>query len=91
MAGNAAGTVLLCDGFETLLLLDSNLGNSISSGTISVEPWKLLESLNKRIETISELGPIAREFLHNGPQLATSQSISQIPKGQAIAKEHAQN
>lgn len=91
MAGNAAGTVLLCDGFETLLLLDSNLGNSISSGTISVEPWKLLESLNKRIETISELGPIAREFLHNGPQLATRQSISQIPKGQAIAKEHALN
>ena len=91
MAGAAEGTVMFCDGFEILLLLDSDLGTSISSGTISVEPWKLLESLNKRIETIKELGPIARKFLHNGPQLATKAPSSQIPKGQDAAKAHALN
>lgn len=91
MAGSAEGTVLVCDGFEILLLLDSDLGNSISSGTISVEPWKLLESLNKRIEDISDLGPIARQFLYDGPALATKLPSIHITKGQELAKEHALN
>lgn len=55
VAGSAEGTVLLCDGFEILLLLESDLGSSISSGSISVEPWKLLESLNKKIENMDQL------------------------------------
>jgi ribosomal protein S27AE len=91
MAKTAEGTVLLCDGFEILALLDSDLGNSIGSGSISVEPWKLLESLNKKIETISDLGPIGRKFLHAGPALANKLPFTHIPKGQEIAKEHALN
>lgn len=91
MAGAAAGTVLLCDGFEILLLLDSDLGKNISSGTISVEPWKLLESLNKKIEKITDLGPIGRKFLYEGPTLATKLPSTHIPKGQELAKEHALN
>ena len=91
MAGTAGGTVLLCDGFEILLLLDSDLGKNISSGTISVEPWKLLESLNKKIENITDLGPIGRKFLHEGPTLATKLPSTHIPKGQELAKEHALN
>ena len=91
MAGTAEGTVLLCDGFEVLLLLDSDLGKNISSGTISVEPWKLLESLNKKIENITDLGPIGRKFLYEGPTLATKLPSSHIPKGQELAKEHALN
>lgn len=91
MAGSAEGSVLLCEGFEILLLLDSDLGNSISSGTISVEPWKLLESLNKKIENISDLGPVARQFLYEGPTLATKLPSTHIPKGQELAKEHALN
>lgn len=91
MAGVAEGTVLLCDGFEILLLLDSDLGKNISSGTISVEPWKLLESLNKKIENITDLGPIGRKFLYEGPTLATKLPSTHIPKGQELAKEHALN
>lgn len=91
MAVSAEGSVLLCEGFEILLLLDSDLGNSISSGSISVEPWKLLESLNKKIENISDLGPIARQFLYEGPTLATKLPSTHIPKGQELAKEHALN
>lgn len=91
VAGSAEGTVLFCDGFELLLLLASDLGNSIGSGSIGVEPWKLLEALNKRIETISDLGPIARKFLYEGPALATKLPALHIPKGQELAKEHAYN
>lgn len=91
VAGSAEGTVLLCDGFEILLLLESDLGNSISSGSISVEPWKLLESLNKKIENISDLGPVARQFLYEGPTLATTLPSTHIPKGQDLAKERALN
>ena len=91
VAGSAEGTVLLCDGFEILLLLESDLGSSISSGSISVEPWKLLESLNKKIENISDLGPVARQFLYEGPSLATKLPSTHIPKGQELAKEHALN
>lgn len=91
MAGTAEGAVLLCDGFEILLLLDSDLGKNISSGSISVEPWKLLESLNKRIEKTTDLGPVGRKFLHEGPTLATKLPSTHIPKGQELAKEHALN
>ena len=73
------------------MLLDTDLGKSISSATIGIEPWKLLESLNKKIESISDLGPIGRTFLHEGPTLATKLPSTHIPKGQELAKEHALN
>ena len=91
MAGTEEGTVMLCDGFEILLLLESDLGKNISSGTISVEPWKLLESLNKKIEKITDLGQVGRKFLREGPALATKLPSTHIPKGQELAREHALN
>lgn len=86
--GVSSGSVLLCEGFEVLLLLEKNLGTNIGTAKISVEPWKLLEALNKRIESTDNLGHIALKFLVDGPKLATKQPASHIPKGQEAAKRH---
>ena len=87
---SAKGSVLACEDFQILAILESSLGDRISTGFVSVEPWKLLESLNARLATITHRGnPIALKFVEEGPQLRTNDPIEGVDSGQAAAIEHA--
>lgn len=46
---SAKGKVLACEDFEVILILTLNLGAKVPSAFISVEPWKLLDSMNERL------------------------------------------
>ncbi|MGN0959791.1 MAG: AAA domain-containing protein, partial [Coriobacteriales bacterium] len=83
------GTVLVCEEFQIIVVLDSNIGRSVSSAFISVEPWKLLDSLGSRLSSISKKNKITVELLNEGPLLATKEPIDGVDKGQDEAKRHA--
>ena len=85
----AAGSVLMCEGFEIIVTIDKDLGEKIGSAYISVEPWKLLEVQVNKLNNISQTDRIAIELLERGPKLATKESYMKIPKGQEIAKKKA--
>ena len=77
------GHVMLCEDFEIIIVLDKNIGTSISSAFINVEPWKLLEMLEEKLgRTIGFGGSIANKLLVDGAKLATKEPIEKIPKGQ---------
>lgn len=80
---HATGSVLLCEDFQILLLLDRDIGDRILSAHLMVEPWKLLETLNLKITTLNpSIHKIAIELLKQGPKLATKEDISKVVKGQ---------
>lgn len=80
---HAVGTVLTCEDFQILLLLDHDLGEKVLSAYLMVEPWKLLEALNKRITTLNPcIHKIAIDLLEQGPKLSTTDDISAVAKGQ---------
>lgn len=85
----AEGTVLVCEGFQIIVVIDKDLGSKVSSAYISVEPWKLLEALHKKISALSRLDRIAIKLLEEGPAIAGKGSYTQIPQGQKIAKQRA--
>ena len=79
----AVGTVLLCEDFQIMLLLDRDLNDKVNSAYLMVEPWKLLESLDKRMTSLNpNVNRLAVEFMENGPKLATTKDISNVPMGQ---------
>lgn len=84
------GTVLMCEDFQIIVQLDSNIGDRVGSAMISVEPWKLLEALEERLQNgIGISGNrMASKLLVEGPGLASNKPVDQIPKGQdaVIAK-----
>lgn len=85
----ASGSVLLCEDFQILFVVDKDLGDKVRSAFIRVEPWKLLVAQAERIAKInSREHAIATKLIEEGPALATKQSIESIDKGQSIAKEH---
>lgn len=85
------GTVIVCDGFQIIVSLEKNIGDTVPSALISVEPWKLLEKLRDRVERISKSDRIAWKLFYDGPKLAEKVSnISSIKKGQDAAVEHAE-
>ena len=49
----AVGSVLSCEDFQILLLLDRDLNDKVNSAYLMVEPWKLLEALDKKINSVS--------------------------------------
>lgn len=80
----AVGTVLSCEDFQIMLLLDHDLGEKVLSAYLMVEPWKLLETLNKKITSLNPtVHSIAIEFLEQGPKLSTTEDISEVAKGQS--------
>lgn len=80
---HAVGTVLVCEDFQIMLLLDHDLGEKVLSAYLMVEPWKLLEALNKRITTLNpSVHKIAIELLEQGPKISTTEEISTVAKGQ---------
>lgn len=85
-----SGTVVVCDGFQIILSLEQNIGDTVPTAQINVEPWKLLEKLKDRIKMITPADRIAWKLFHNGPYLAEKTSdISTIKRGQKIAVTHA--
>lgn len=84
------GYVIVCEDFEIILAVDADFGNSISSAFIAVEPWKLLESLNKRLNQISRNDKLVVKLLEEGPKLGR-QPAKNIAKGQSLAKEKAKS
>ena len=77
------GSVLMCEDFQIIILIEKNIGEKIGSAQISVEPWKLLEALEDRLQMrISLNGGIAQKLLSDGPGLSTTEPIEQIVKGQ---------
>lgn len=83
----ATGSVLVCEGFNISVMIDKDFGDTISSAMISVEPWKLLESQVNRLESINASDTLAIRLMQDGPNLATSETINMIAKGQNAAHE----
>lgn len=84
------GVVVVCDGFQIIVSLESDIGDTVSSAEIGVEPWKLLEKLRDGIKTITPSNRIAWKLFHEGPFLADKVSdISKIKRGQEEAIKHA--
>lgn len=82
----ADGTVLVCEDFQIIIVIDKDLGSRVGSAYISVEPWKLLEVLHKKLVNLTSLDRIAIKLLEEGPSLARKESYTEIPQGQEAAK-----
>lgn len=80
----ASGTVLMCEDFEIIIQLTSNLGEKVGNAFLTVEPWKLLEALNEKLEKRVAISGNSKvnSLIKEGPALASTKSIDLIPKGQ---------
>ena len=84
----AVGSVLSCEDFQILLLLDRDLNDKVSSAYLMVEPWKLLEALDKKMNSLNpNINKLAIKIMEEGPDLSTDTDIVNVPKGQP-AVEH---
>lgn len=80
---HAVGTVLLCEDFQIMLLVDRDLNDKVSSAYLMVEPWKLLEALNDKMTSLNpNTNRLAIKLMEEGPDLSTTQNISSVPMGQ---------
>ena len=80
---HAVGTVLVCEDFQIMLLLDRDLGEKVSVAHLMVEPWKLLEALNNRINSLEpKVHRIAIKLMEDGPRISTTKDIATVAKGQ---------
>lgn len=85
-----SGTVLMCEDFKIIVLLDKNIGEKIPSARINVEPWKLLEALENRLTCEARIGnKISQTLFGNGPKLATKEPIEKIEKGHDVVIRRA--
>lgn len=84
------GTVIMCDGFQIIVSLERNIGETIPSAQISVEPWKLLEKLCEKIRGITSGDRIAWKLFYQGPSLADkTPNTTTVKSGQDVAIQHA--
>lgn len=84
----AVGSVLSCEDFQILLLLDRDLNDKVSSAYLMVEPWKLLEALDKKMNSLNpNINKLAIKIMEEGSDLSTDTDIANVPKGQS-AVEH---
>lgn len=90
-ANEATGSVLVCDGFQIIVIVDKGFGTTIAQALLGVEPWKLLEALVKKLDSISSDSRLAMKLINQGPGLATMEPSSAIPKGQDAALEKVRN
>lgn len=84
-ANEATGSVLVCEGFQIIVVVDRDFGSSIGQAFIGVEPWKLLEALVEKLDNVRTSNRLALKLIQDGPGLATTDSAASIPKGQAAA------
>lgn len=85
-----SGNVLMCEDFQIIVQLESNIGDKIGSAVISVEPWKLLEAIENRLQSEIDIkeSKIATKLFNDGPAMATNKPVDKIPKGQdAVIKK----
>lgn len=83
----AVGSVLNCEDFQILIIVDKDLGERVFYAHVSVEPWKLLVAQEECIQSINPYHhKIAVKLIKEGPAAATKQSIDGIDKGQEAAK-----
>jgi hypothetical protein len=88
----ASGSVMLCEDFQILLLLDRNLNEHVNTAYLMVEPWKLLEALDKKMcSLISGTNRLAIQLMEKGPELATAEAISKVPMGYDNVLSHFEN
>ncbi|MBE5870111.1 MAG: hypothetical protein E7294_02450 [Lachnospiraceae bacterium] len=85
-----SGSVLMCEDFQIIVQLEGNIGERVGSAMISVEPWKLLEALEDRLQNSIDIkgNRLVSKLMNEGPGLSTNKPVNQIPKGQeaVIAK-----
>lgn len=81
----STGSVLVCEGFQIIVIVDKDFGPKVSQAFIVVEPWKLLEALASKLENIRSNNKIALEIIQDGPTLASKEDASMIPMGQKAA------
>lgn len=80
---HASGSVLVCDDFQITLMLNRDLNDRVRTAYITVEPWKLLESLDKKMNSLNpDVHRLAIKLMEEGPKLAGKSDITKIPKGQ---------
>ena len=90
-ANEATGSVLVCEGFQIIVIIDKDFGAKIGQAMLGVEPWKLLEALVNKLDRITGSSRMAMKLIKEGPGLATTDSAAAIPKGQAAAISAARN
>lgn len=83
------GNVLSLEGFHIVLILEEYIGESVPVASISVTPWKLLEALLEKLDTIDGSHRIAKLLIAN--KCDKSKSIDDILKGQEEAFERSLN
>lgn len=91
---SSMGTIISCEEFTIIFSTHENMGEEISSVEISAESWRLLNTLNERMDELSENPPpIAKSLIcdglsnidYSGSKVATSQSKAlQMAENQPI-------
>ncbi len=84
----AVGSVLSCEDFQILLLLDRDLNDKVNLAYLMAEPWKLLESLDKKMNSLNpSVNKLAIKIMEEGPDLSTNSDIAAVPKGQLAVEK----
>ncbi len=84
-----SGTVMTCENYQIIVLLNKDIGPKVSSAMLAVEPWKLLEAQLTMINKLSSEDVLAKKLIEEGPILATGAGIDSIHKGQKTALKYA--
>lgn len=79
------GTVLACEGFHLILLLETSIGKHIETAHLSADPWKLLQALHNRLDFLNSDHRIANRLIDN--ECHKNGSVSDIKMGQTTAIE----
>lgn len=81
---SASGNVIMCEDFQIIIQLESNIGDKIGSAFVSVEPWKLLGAIEERLSSEIDIScsNIVLKLCNDGPLMSTNMPIDKIPKGQ---------
>ena len=87
---SGTGSVLYCQNFEIVLSLEQNIGTSIASAVIHVEPWKILVKIHDRIGKITSTDRRAVDILEQ-PKKNYNADIRTIPMGYEKVLQHMLN
>ncbi len=86
------GTVYITSGFQITIVLEENIGDSVSKAEMMVEPWKLLKALAGKLSTLRyEDNSLALKLYEKGPALAYATSLDKIICGQDKAIQHVKD